>query len=245
VSFDEPELTGETTGLGSVKLLEALRISGSPARFYQASSSEMFGASPPPQNEETPFYPRSPYGAAKVYSYWITKNYRESYGMFATNGILFNHESPRRGETFVTRKITRAVARIKSGLQEKLYLGNLDAERDWGYAPEYVNAMWMMLQADQPDDFVVATGTRYTVRDFAEMAFGHVGLDWQEFVDFDERYLRPAEVDSLVGDSSKASELTGWKPRVLTPELAKIMVDADLKYVETAGSAWVDEPAFS
>ena len=245
VSFDEPELTGATTGLGSVKLLEALRTSGSPARFYQASSSEMFGASPPPQNEETPFYPRSPYGAAKVYSYWITKNYRESYGMFATNGILFNHESPRRGETFVTRKITRAVARIKSGLQEKLYLGNLDAERDWGYAPEYVNAMWMMLQADQPDDFVVATGTRYTVRDFAEMAFGHVGLDWQEFVDFDERYLRPAEVDSLVGDSSKASELTGWKPRVLTPELTKIMVDADLKYVQTAGSAWVDEPAFS
>ena len=244
VSFDEPERTGETTGLGSVKLLEALRISGSAARFYQASSSEMFGASPPPQNEETPFYPRSPYGAAKVYSYWITKNYRESYGMFATNGILFNHESPRRGETFVTRKITRAVARIKSGLQEKLYLGNLDAERDWGYAPEYVNAMWMMLQADQPDDFVVATGTRYTVRDFAELAFGHVGLDWQEFVDFDERYLRPAEVDSLVGDSSKASELTDWKPRVLTPELAKIMVDADLKYVQTAGSAWVDEPAF-
>ena len=245
VSFDEPELTGETTGLGSVRLLEALRITGIPARFYQASSSEMFGASPPPQNEETSFYPRSPYGAAKVYSFWITKNYRESYGMFATNGILFNHESPRRGETFVTRKITKAVARISAGLQEKLYLGNLDAERDWGYAPEYVNAMWMMLQAKEPDDFVVATGTRYTVRDFASMAFGHVGLDWEQYVGFDERYLRPAEVDSLVGDSSKATRLTGWTPKVLTPELAKIMVDADMKSIESAGLTWVDEPLFS
>jgi len=245
VSFDEPELTGETTGLGSVRLLEALRITGIPARFYQASSSEMFGASPPPQNEETSFYPRSPYGAAKVYSFWITKNYRESYGMFATNGILFNHESPRRGETFVTRKITKAVARISAGRQEKLYLGNLDAERDWGYAPEYVNAMWMMLQAKEPDDFVVATGTRYTVRDFASMAFGHVGLDWEQYVGFDERYLRPAEVDSLVGDSSKATRLTGWTPKVLTPELAKIMVDADMKSIESAGLTWVDEPLFS
>ena len=245
VSFDEPEHTGETTGLGSVRLLEALRMTGSSARFYQASSSEMFGASPPPQYEETPFYPRSPYGAAKVYSFWITKNYRESYGMFATNGILFNHESPRRGETFVTRKITKAVARISAGLQEKLYLGNLDAERDWGYAPEYVNAMWMMLQAKEPDDFVVATGTRYTVRDFASMAFGHVGLDWEQYVGFDERYLRPAEVDSLVGDSSKATRLTGWTPKVLTPELAKIMVDADMKSIESAGLTWVDEPLFS
>lgn len=245
VSFDEPEFTGSTTGLGSVRLLEALRVAGSSAKFYQASSSEMFGASAPPQNEETPFYPRSPYGAAKVYSYWITKNYRESYGMFATNGVLFNHESPRRGDTFVTRKITKAVARIKAGLQEKLYLGNLDAERDWGYAPEYVNAMWMMLQASEPDDFVVATGTRYTVRDFAEMAFAHVGLDWEKYVGFDERFLRPAEVDALVGDSSKASRVTGWSPKVLTPELAKIMVDADLENVDHSQSMRVDEPTFS
>jgi GDPmannose 4,6-dehydratase len=245
VSFDEPELTGETTGLGSVKLLEAIRITGSSARFYQASSSEMFGASPPPQNEETPFYPRSPYGAAKVYSYWITKNYRESYGIFATNGILFNHESPRRGETFVTRKITKAVARIEAGLQDKLFLGNLDAVRDWGYAPEYVNAMWMMLQADEPDDFVVATGTRYSVKDFAGLAFGHAGLDWEKYVDFDERYLRPAEVDSLVGDSAKVSRITSWVPKVLTPELARIMVDADMSIVQSTGSAWVDEPLFS
>lgn len=245
VSFDEPEFTGSTTGLGSVRLLEALRVAGSSAKFYQASSSEMFGASAPPQNEETPFYPRSPYGAAKVYSYWITKNYRESYGMFATNGVLFNHESPRRGDTFVTRKITKAVARIKAGLQEKLYLGNLDAERDWGYAPEYVNAMWMMLQASEPDDFVVATGTRYTVRDFAEMAFAHVGLDWEKYVAFDERLLRPAEVDALVGDSSKASRVTGWSPKVLTPELVKIMVDADLENVDHSQSMRVDEPTFS
>lgn len=191
VSFDEPELTGQTTGLGSTKLLEAVRIVGGATRFYQASSSEMFGATPPPQSEESPFYPRSPYGAAKVYAYWITKNYRESYGMFATNGILFNHESPRRGETFVTRKISKAVARIQAGLQDKLCLGNLDAERDWGYAPEYVQAMWMMLQADEPDDFVVATGTRYSVRDFLQMAFDHVGLEWEKYVVFDERYLRP------------------------------------------------------
>ncbi len=245
VSFDEPEFTGSTTGLGSVRLLEALRVAGSSAKFYQASSSEMFGASAPPQNEETPFYPRSPYGAAKVYSYWITKNYRESYGMFATNGVLFNHESPRRGDTFVTRKITKAVARIKAGLQEKLYLGNLDAERDWGYAPEYVNAMWMMLQASEPDDFVVATGTRYTVRDFAEMAFAHVGLDWEKYVAFDERFLRPAEVDALVGDSSKASRVTGWSPKVLTPELVKIMVDADIENVDHSQPMRVDEPTFS
>ena len=227
VSFDEPELTGSTTGLGSIRLLEAIRVSGSNARFYQASSSEMFGASPPPQNEETPFYPRSPYGVAKVYSYWITKNYRESYDMFATNGILFNHESPRRGETFVTRKITLAAARIKAGLQDKLFMGNLDAVRDWGYAPEYVEGMWRMLQADAPDDFVVATGTEYSVRDFLGFAFGHVGLDWEKYVELDPRFLRPAEVDSLVGDHSRVTGVTGWKPRVLPPELAKIMVEAD------------------
>ena len=242
VSFDEPELTGETTGLGSVKLLEALRISGSPARFYQASSSEMFGASPPPQSEVTPFYPRSPYGAAKVYSYWITKNYRESYGMFATNGILFNHESPRRGETFVTRKITRAVARIKSGLQDKIFLGNLDAVRDWGYAPEYVEAMWRMLQVDEPDDFVVATNTAYSVRDFLGYAFEAVGLAWEKYVEFDERLLRPAEVDALVGDSTKVRAATGWEPAVFTPELAKIMVEGDLAIVSSKGALWHDSP---
>ena len=184
-----------------------------PARFYQASSSEMFGATPPPQNEDTPFYPRSPYGAAKVYSYWMTRNYREAYGLFATNGILFNHESPRRGETFVTRKITMAVARIAAGLQDTLYMGNLDAARDWGYAKEYVEAMWRMLQADEPDDFVIATGTSYTVRDFLQIAFEHVGLDWEKHVRFDERYLRPTEVDNLIGDASKAEKVLGWKPR--------------------------------
>lgn len=242
VSFDEPEFTGNTTGLGSIRLLEAIRMVGLPTRFYQASSSEMFGASPPPQNEDTPFYPRSPYGAAKVYSYWVTRNYRESYGMFATNGILFNHESPRRGETFVTRKITRAVARIAAGAQDKLSLGNLDAIRDWGYAPEYVEAMWLMLQADEPGDFVVATGTEYSVKDFLSFSFGHVGLDWEKYVDFDEKYLRPAEVDSLVGDSRRVRELTGWNPKVMTPELAQIMVDADQKILDSEGSAWIDEP---
>jgi GDPmannose 4,6-dehydratase len=242
VSFDEPEHTGNTTGLGSIRLLEAIRMVGISTKFYQASSSEMFGATPPPQNEHTPFYPRSPYGAAKLYSYWVTKNYRESYGMFATNGILFNHESPRRGETFVTRKITRAVARIKAGVQDKLYLGNLDAIRDWGYAPEFVEAMWLMLQADQPDDFVVATGTEYSVRDFLGFAFGHAGLDWEKYVDFDEAFLRPAEVDALVGNSAHARSATGWEPKVMTPELARIMVDADVKIVESAGSQWIDRP---
>jgi GDPmannose 4,6-dehydratase len=242
VSFDEPELTGSTTGLGSIRLLEAIRLSGSNARFYQASSSEMFGASPPPQNEETPFYPRSPYGVAKVYSYWITKNYRESYDMFATNGILFNHESPRRGETFVTRKITLAAARIKAGLQDKLFMGNLDAVRDWGYAPEYVEGMWRMLQADEPDDFVLATGTEYSVRDFLGFVFGHVGLDWEKYVELDPRYLRPAEVDSLVGDHSRVTGVTGWKPRVLPPELAKIMVEADSHVVENQTTTWIDSP---
>ena len=242
VSFDEPEHTGNTTGLGSIRLLEAIRLLGLECRFYQASSSEMFGATPPPQNEETVFYPRSPYGAAKLYSHWVTKNYREGYGMFATSGILFNHESPRRGETFVTRKITRAVARIAAGVQDTLYLGNLDAIRDWGYAPEYVQAMWMMLQADEPDDFVIATGTKYSVEDFLGFAFEHVDLDWKKYVKFDERYLRPTEVDALVGDRSKAERVLGWTPKVLTPELARIMVDADKQILEHEGQAWTDRP---
>ena len=228
VSFDEPEYTGDTTGLGTTRLLEALRITGVPARFYQASSSEMFGATPPPQNEMTAFYPRSPYGAAKLYSYWMTRNYREAYDLFAVNGILFNHESPRRGETFVTRKITRAVAAIAAGKQNEVYLGNLDAVRDWGFAKEYVEAMWLMLQADEPDDFVVATGTAYSVRDFVQFSFEHVGLDWKKYVKYDERYERPTEVDALIGDSSKAESVLGWKAKVLTPELATLMVDADV-----------------
>ncbi|MFP5333823.1 MAG: GDP-mannose 4,6-dehydratase [Actinomycetes bacterium] len=228
VSFDEPEYTGDTTGLGTTRLLEAIRMIGLDCRFYQASSSEMFGATPPPQNEETPFHPRSPYGAAKVYAYWMARNYREAYGMFAVNGILFNHESPRRGETFVTRKITRGVARIKAGLDEHLYLGNLDAVRDWGYAPEYVEAMWLMLQRDEPSDYVVATGTSYSVREFLQFAFAHVELDWQEYVRLDPRYLRPAEVDALIGDASRAEVTLGWKPTVLSPDLARLMVDADL-----------------
>jgi GDPmannose 4,6-dehydratase len=228
VSFDEPEYTGDTTGLGTTRLLEALRVTGVPARFYQASSSEMFGATPPPQNELTAFYPRSPYGAAKLYAYWMTRNYREAYDLFAVNGILFNHESPRRGETFVTRKITRAVAAIAAGKQNEVYLGNLDAVRDWGFAKEYVEAMWLMLQADEPDDFVVATGTAYSVRDFVQFSFEHVGLDWKKYVKYDERYERPTEVDALIGDSSKAESVLGWKAKVLTPELATIMVDADV-----------------
>jgi len=230
VSFDEPEYTGDSTGLGTIRLLEAIRMIGLDCRFYQASSSEMFGATPPPQNEDTQFYPRSPYGAAKVYSYWVTRNYREGYGMFAANGILFNHESPRRGETFVTRKITRAVARIAAGQQDELYMGNLDAVRDWGYAAEYVDAMWRMLQADEPSDFVVATGTAHTVRDFLVLSFEHAGLDWQKYVKFDERYLRPTEVDALIGDASKA----------FTPELARIMVDADIEALKVEGTRWID-----
>lgn len=240
VSFDEPEYTGDITGLGTIRLLEAIRAIGLETRFYQASSSEMFGATPPPQSELTPFYPRSPYGVAKVYSYWITKNYREAYGIFASNGILFNHESPRRGDTFVTRKITRAVARIKAGVQTELFMGNLDSIRDWGYAPEYVEAMWRMLQADKPDDFVVATNTAYTVRDFLQISFEHAGLDWEKYVKFDERYLRPTEVDSLIGDSTKARETLGWEPSILTPRLAEIMVDADIKALELGGIRYVD-----
>ncbi len=240
VSFDEPEYTADTTGLGTIRLLEAIRSAGVSPRFYQASSSEMFGASPPPQNEETAFYPRSPYGVAKVYSYWITRNYREAYGLFACNGILFNHESPRRGGTFVTRKITRAVARIAAGEQSELFMGNLDAVRDWGYAPEYVEGMWRMLQHDEPGDYVLATNTAYTVRDFLQLSFEHAGLDWEKYVRFDERYLRPTEVDSLIGDPSKAQEVLGWVPKVLTPNLARIMVDADIASLAIEGKHYVD-----
>lgn len=243
VSFDEPEHTGDTTAIGTVRLLEAMRMANVDARFYQASSSEMFGATPPPQDEETPFYPRSPYGAAKVYSYWMTKNYREAYGMYAVNGILFNHESPRRGETFVTRKITRAVAAIKAGTQHELFMGNLDAVRDWGYAAEYVEGMWRMLQADEPDDFVLATNAGYSVQDFLQHSFEHAGLEWKDYVRFDERYLRPTEVDALVGDYSKAEEKLGWVPTVKTPELARIMVDADIEAQKNAGTPWIDNVA--
>ncbi len=232
VSFDAPLYTGDVTGLSTLRLLEAIRASGVETRIYQASSSEMFGSTPPPQNEDTPFHPRSPYGAAKVFAYWATVNYREAYGMFAVNGILFNHESPRRGETFVTRKITRAVARIKAGLQDRLYLGNLDAVRDWGYAPEYVEAMWRMLQHDEPTDYVVATGVAATVRQFVQTAFAHAGLDWAEYVRYDPKYERPSEVDALIGDASKARETLGWRPTVLVDELARIMVDADVRQVE-------------
>ena len=233
VSFDIPEYTSDVVGLSTVRILEAIRETKTPARFYQASSSEMFGkVQEIPQKETTPFWPRSPYGVAKVFAYWSTVNYRESYGMHASNGILFNHESPRRGETFVTRKITRAVARIKSGLQKELYLGNIDAKRDWGFAPDYVEGMWRMLQADQPDDYVLATNETHSVREFIEEAFTHVGMDWKEFVKYDERYERPAEVDLLIGDYSKAKEKLGWEPNVLFKQLVQIMVDADLKAVQ-------------
>jgi GDPmannose 4,6-dehydratase len=232
VSFDIPDYTAQTTGLGTLRILEAIRASGVKTRFYQASSSEMFGAAPPPQNEQTPFHPRSPYGAAKVFAYWITVNFREAYDLFAVNGVLFNHESPRRGETFVSRKITRAVARIRAGLQQKLYLGNLDALRDWGYAPDYVRAMWMMLQQPRPDDFVIATGESHTIREFLDLAFGRVDLDWHDYVDIDPRYYRPAEVDHLRGDASKARRVLGWEPSVRFPELVALMVDADIHLLE-------------
>ena len=241
VSFDEPEHTADTTGTGTIRLLEAVRLAGIQPRFYQASSSELYGATPPPQNEDTPFYPRSPYAAAKLYSYWITKNYREAYGLFAVNGILFNHESPRRGETFVTRKITRAVARIKAGVQDNVYLGNLDSIRDWGYAAEYVEGMWRMLQVDEPEDFVLATGVGITVREFLEISFSRADLDWEEHVKFDERYLRPTEVDALIGDPSKAVEKLGWKATIDGRELAKLMVDADLEALEHEGRPWIDK----
>ncbi|MEI8340904.1 MAG: GDP-mannose 4,6-dehydratase [Verrucomicrobiota bacterium] len=229
VSFDIPENTGDVTGLGTIRILEAIREARVSARFYQASSSEMFGkVQEVPQTETTPFWPRSPYAVAKVYAYWATVNYRESYGLHASNGILFNHESPRRGETFVTRKITRAVARIKKGLQKELYLGNLDAKRDWGYAPEFVEGMWRMMQQPEPDDYVLATNETHSVREFIEIAFGHLGLDWKEFVKYDERYERPSEVDLLIGNPAKAKEKLDWEPKVRFTELVKIMVDADL-----------------
>jgi GDPmannose 4,6-dehydratase len=228
VSFEIPEYTADITAVGTIRILEAVREAGVCPRFYQASSSEMFGkVHEVPQRETTPFHPRSPYGVSKVFSYWATVNYRESYGLFACNGILFNHESPRRGETFVTRKISRAVARVKAGLQDKLYLGNLEARRDWGYAPEYVEAMWMMLQQDNPDDYVIATGETHSVREFCEEAFGHVGLDWKQYVEHDKHYERPAEVDLLIGDASKAKRVLGWEPKIRFKELVHIMVDAD------------------
>jgi GDPmannose 4,6-dehydratase len=230
VSFDIPEYTAEVGALGTLRLLEAIRETGlSKTRFYQASSSELFGkVQEVPQLETTPFYPRSPYGVAKLYAYWITVNYRESYGLFACNGILFNHESPRRGETFVTRKITRAAAAIKLGLRNKLYLGNLDARRDWGYAKDYVEAMALMLQQDEPDDYVIATGETHSVREFLDESFGRLDLDWKQFVEIDPRYFRPAEVDLLVGDGSKAKRKLGWEPKITFKELVRTMVDADL-----------------
>jgi GDPmannose 4,6-dehydratase len=228
VSFDIPEYTGDVTALSTIRILEAIRETGVKAKFYQASSSEMFGkVSEIPQRETTPFHPRSPYGVAKVYAYWSTVNYRESYGMFACNGILFNHESPRRGETFVTRKITRAAAMIKAGSQDKLYLGNLDAKRDWGYAKEYVEAMWLMLQQEQPDDYVIATGKTHSVREFLEESFSYSGLDWRQHVEIDPKYYRPAEVDILVGDASKARKLLNWEPKTKFEDLVHLMVDAD------------------
>ncbi|MCW1908067.1 MAG: GDP-mannose 4,6-dehydratase [Candidatus Saccharibacteria bacterium] len=231
VSFDVPVYTGDVVAMGVVRLLEAIHKLGlKDTRFYQASSSEMYGkVQAIPQNEETPFYPRSPYGVAKLYGHWITKNFRESYDMYACSGILFNHESPRRGETFVTRKITRAVAHIQAGLQDKLYLGNLDAKRDWGYAKDYVEAMWLMLQQDKPDDYVIATNETHTIREFLDVAFGHVGLDWEKYVEIDPRYYRPAEVDLLIGDPAKAQKQLGWKPKTTFKELAELMVDADIE----------------
>ncbi|HVD96438.1 MAG TPA: GDP-mannose 4,6-dehydratase [Candidatus Limnocylindria bacterium] len=232
VSFDIPEYTSDVTGVGTIRILEAIREVGLRSRFFQASSSEMFGkAQQTPQTEKTPFWPRSPYGVAKVFSYWATVNYRESYGLCASNGIMFNHESPRRGETFVTRKISRAVAAIKHGLQKELFLGNLDAKRDWGYAPEYVEGVWRILQTGEGDDFVLATGESHTVREFVEAAFSYVNLAWKEFVKHDPRYERPAEVDVLLGDASKAKKILGWEPKVRFQELVRIMVDADMDFL--------------
>lgn len=229
VSFDLPEYTGDITGLGTMRILEAIRKSGAKTRFYQASSSEMFGSAKPPQSEHTPFEPQSPYAAAKLYSYWVTRNYRQGYGMFACNGILFNHESPRRGETFVTRKITRALAAIVAGKQDTLYLGNLEAKRDWGYAADYVAAMWKILQQDNPDDFVIGTGEAHSVREFLDESFGYVGLDWHKYVKIDPRYFRPTEVDYLLADCSKARQVLGWEPRVFFRDLVRVMVDADME----------------
>jgi GDPmannose 4,6-dehydratase len=232
VSFEMPEYTASTDAVGTVRLLEAIRASGITCLFYQASTSEMFGSTPPPQNERATFHPRSPYGAAKLYSHWVTINYREAYDLFAVSGILFNHESPRRGETFVTRKITRAVARIAAGQQESVYLGNLDAVRDWGYAPEYVEGMWRMLQHHEPDDYVLATGVGCTVREFAQTAFDHAGLRWEDHVKYDADYERPSEVDALIGDASKAETVLGWKAQTHAPALARLMVDADRRLLE-------------
>jgi GDPmannose 4,6-dehydratase len=229
VSFDLPEYTGDVTGLGTLRILEAVRKSGGSTRFYQASSSEMFGAAKPPQNENTPFEPQSPYATAKLFSYWSTSNYRQGYKIFATNGILFNHESPRRGETFVTRKITRALAAIVAGKQKKLYLGNLDARRDWGYAPDYVVAMWMMLQQDEPDDYVIGTGESHSVRELLDEAFSYINLDWHDYVEIDQRYYRPNEVDFLLADASRARQKLHWEPRVYFKDLVRIMVDADME----------------
>jgi GDPmannose 4,6-dehydratase len=237
VSFDIPEYTMDVTGMGTIRMLEAIRDAQITPRFYQASSSEMFGSAPPPQGENTPFHPRSPYAVAKVMGFWAAVNYRESYGLHASNGILFNHESPRRGETFVTRKITRALVRIQAGLQEKLYLGNLDAKRDWGYAPDFTEAMWMIVQHDEPGDYVIATGEMHSVRDFLNAAGEHLGMDWEKVVEIDPTYYRAAEVDALCGDATKAREQLGWEPTVTFNELVKIMVDADVKQLadERAG----------
>jgi GDPmannose 4,6-dehydratase len=242
VSFDVPEYTGEITGLGTVRLLEAIRETGVKTKFYQASSSEMFGNAPAPQSEQTVFQPRSPYAAAKVYAHWMTVNYRDGYRMFACNGILFNHESPRRGETFVSRKITKAAARIKLRKQDKLFLGNLDSKRDWGYAPDYMEAVWLMLQQDQPDDYVIATGETHSVRDFLDEAFEHIKIDWKKHVEIDSRYYRPTEVDELLGDASKARKKLGWQPKVKFKELVRLMVDADLRAeTEKPGDSFAKE----
>jgi GDPmannose 4,6-dehydratase len=243
VSFDIPEYTGNVVGLGTIRVLEAIHRLGLKTKYYQAGSSEMFGkVQAIPQTETTPFYPRSPYSVAKVYAHWITVNYRESYGMFACNGILYNHESERRGETFVTRKITRAVAHIQAGLQDKVYLGNLDSKRDWGYAKEYVEAMWLMLQQDKPDDYIIATGETHSVKEFLKEAFKYAGLDYKKYVEFDKRYLRPAEVDVLIGDASKAKKKLGWAPKTTFKELVKIMVDADVAELEKRLSGKVERP---
>jgi GDPmannose 4,6-dehydratase len=244
VSFDNAEYTVDVNMTGTLRLLEAIRVSGQRPRFYQASSSEMYGkAREVPQTERTPFYPRSPYAVSKVAAYWATVNYRESYGLHASNGILFNHESPRRGESFVTRKITRAVAHILAGLEKKIYLGNLDAKRDWGYAKEYVEGMWLMLQQEQPDDYVVATGETHSVREFLQEAFGYVGLDWRQYVAHDPRYLRPTEVDELQGDATKARRVLGWKPRTTFQELARLMVDADIELLRAHREGRIKVPA--
>lgn len=241
VSFDIPEYTADVTAIGALRILEAIRFLDLKTRFYQASSSEMYGmVQAVPQTETTPFYPRSPYAVAKLYAHWITKNYRESYGIYACSGILFNHESPRRGETFVTRKISQAVAHIKAGLQDKLYLGNLDSKRDWGYAKEYVEAMWLMLQQDQPDDYVIATNETHTIKEFLKEAFSHAGLNWKDYVEFDPKYLRPAEVDLLIGDYSKAKKQLGWEPRTKFKELVKIMVDSDIEELAKRQSGIVE-----